>query len=68
MRANKFSSYPRLRREYQNAQEMADVILKSPGYIYARMNGSRNFTHREKIAFLKDLGRSEADLSLYFPE
>lgn len=68
MRSNKFSSYPRLRREYSNAQEMADVILKSPGYIYSRMNGSKNFTHREKLAFMKDLGKSPADISLYFPD
>jgi len=68
MKAVTFSSYPRLRREYTNAYEMAEVIFKSPAYIYQRMNGKRTFTHREKVALLAHIGRGPEEIPQFFPE
>lgn len=68
MKAVKHGTYSRLRSEYTNAYEMAEVIFKTPSYIYQRMNGKRSFTHREKVALLKAIGRSEEDIPAFFPE
>ena len=47
---------------------MAEVIFRTPAYIYQRMNGKRTFTHREKVALLKAIGRTEDDIPAFFPE
>ena len=68
MKFTKNDSFPRLRREYGTAQEMADVIFKQPGYIYNRLNGKRTFTYKEKVALLQHIGKTAADIPAYFPE
>lgn len=68
MKSVTFDSYPRLRQEYENAIEMAEVIIKSPAYIYQRMNGRRTFTHREKVALLAHIGRGPEEIPQFFPE
>lgn len=68
MKAVTYGTYSRLRSEYTNAVEMAEVIFRTPAYIYQRMNGKRTFTHREKVALLKAIGRTEDDIPAFFPE
>lgn len=64
----KYANFPKLRREYRNAKEMADVIFRSEQYIYQRMNGKRSFTYREKVALLNHIGKTAEDIPEYFPE
>lgn len=68
MKHTKLATFHKLRQEFKTAQEMGDVIFKSDQYIYQRMNGNRTFTHREKMALLNHIGKTEADIGTYFPE
>lgn len=68
MKFTKYDSFPKLRREYETAEEMANVIFKGVGYIYSRLNGQRAFTYREKVALLQHIGKGPDDIPEYFPE
>lgn len=45
---NKNSFYPRLRRDFKNCQEIADVINRNVSYVWVRMSGKEDFTYKEK--------------------
>lgn len=68
MKHVKLQTFHKLRQEFSTAQEMGAVIFKSDQYIYQRMNGNRTFTHREKVALLNYIGKTEAEIAEYFPE
>lgn len=68
MKYVKYSTYPKLRRAYSSAEEMGETIFKSSQYIYQRMNGKREFTHREKVALLEHIGKTAEDIPEFFPE
>lgn len=66
MKYIKYDNFCKLRREYETAEEMADVIFRSPAYIYQRLNGRHSFTYREKVALLEHIGKTAADIPEYF--
>ena len=60
--------YPRLRRSFANANEIANVINRSRTYAALRMAGKGEFTHHEKIMVLEYLGEPRERIRDYFPE
>lgn len=66
MKFIKYDNFAKLRREYGTAEEMADVIFRSPSYIYQRLNGTHSFTYREKVALLEHIGKNKEDIPEYF--
>lgn len=59
---SRLSFYPVLRREFENSQEICDVINKSPSYVLTRLNGKNDFSHRDKVLIVKYLGKDESQL------
>ena len=49
------STYPVLRRSFSRISEIGEVINRSDSYIKKRMNGSEEFTRREKVLILDAL-------------
>lgn len=68
MKYVKYNNFPKLRRAYGSAAEMADAILHSESYIHQRLNGRFEFTYKEKKRLLECIGKTEADIPEYFPD
>lgn len=65
---SRLNFYPVLRREFENMQELADVINKSRRYVQNRLNGNAAFTNNEKrliAEYLKPLLTEEETKKLF---
>lgn len=60
--------YPRLRRRFQNAEEIAGVINRSASYVNKKCAGHGQFTRREELLLLAYLGEPPERAMDYFPE
>lgn len=60
--------YPRLRSEFTDIQELADVINRSRRYVQFRLSGKATFTHREKALILEYLGIETSEINTVFKE
>jgi hypothetical protein len=61
------TKYPIVRRSFGSAEEIGDLLNRSPSYVSIRLNGHKPFTEREKRKIAEYLRRPE-DISLLFEE
>ena len=67
MMKSRLTYYPIVRREFENMQELADVINKSVSYCKERLNGKKTFTMNDKRLIANYLGRAD-QISIIFEE
>lgn len=58
--------YPNVRRNFQNAGEIADIINRSVAYVGARLTGKKEFTARDKRMILEYMGKPVTEMDNFF--
>lgn len=62
MRSSKKCIYPEISRQFENRDELADVIDKSPRTVTRIMAGQRPFTKRDRVRICLYLGMEETEI------
>lgn len=57
--------YPELRKDFDNATEIAEIINRSIATVWNKLSGKSEFTYREMVMLAKATGRNESEARSY---